>query len=74
MFWTYTDYRRAFSSDERSGYIGSELDLQAIWDYTEDVSFGLLAAWFYPGYYGAYDGQNIGGTPTDVVGTVKVSF
>jgi hypothetical protein len=73
MFWTYTNYVRSFSSDTRGGWIGSELDLQAIWDYTEDVSFGVLAAWFYPGS-DAYDSQNIGGVPTDIVGTVKVSF
>jgi hypothetical protein len=47
------------------------LDLNATWDYTEDVSFGLLGAWFLPGevYYDKLDA-----TATDIVGTMKVSF
>jgi len=52
-------------------YLGSEVDIEAIWDYTEDVSFGLLAAWFYPGshYYSGSDDA-----VTDIVGTVTLSF
>lgn len=68
LFWNADRYTAA----ERSGgWIGSEIDLQANWDYTEDVSFGLLAGWFVPGevYYGGNDS-----VATDVVGTVKVSF
>lgn len=54
-----------------SGFIGQELDMQYIWDYTEDVSFGLLTGWFFPGnsVYKAADKA-----ATDIVGTVKVSF
>lgn len=54
-----------------SGYIGTEFDLQAIWDYTEDVSFGLLGGWFWPGHCYQEDEGNVA---TDIVGTVKVSF
>jgi len=60
------------SEVRRGGFIGNEVDLQAIWDYTEDVSFGLLAGWFMPNgdvYYGGNDT-----IASDVVGTVKVSF
>ncbi len=52
-------------------YLGSEIDLEFTWDYTEDVSFGLLAAWFFPG--GHYFDQS-DDIATDVVGSVKLSF
>lgn len=51
--------------------IGDELDLLFTYDYTEDVSFGLLAGWFFPGKIFPA-GQN--DTATDVVGTMKVAF
>jgi len=56
---------------KRKTFLGTELDLGVTWDYTEDVSFGLLAAWFFPGafYYDQSDS-----TATDLVGTVKLSF
>ncbi|MFH1791202.1 MAG: alginate export family protein [Candidatus Omnitrophota bacterium] len=52
-------------------YLGSEIDVQAAWDYTEDVQFGLLCAWYFPGahYYDQSDD-----VATDIVGTVKLSF
>ncbi len=52
-------------------YLGAEIDLEFTWDYTEDVSFGLLTAWFIPGghYYDQSDD-----IATDVVGAVKLSF
>ena len=51
--------------------IGDEIDLLLTYDYTEDVSFGLLAAWFFPGdmFPGGQDD-----TATDVVGSMKVVF
>ncbi|NQT32058.1 MAG: alginate export family protein [Candidatus Omnitrophica bacterium] len=51
--------------------IGSEVDLQVTWDYTEDVSFGLLSAWFVPGDHFESPNDHVA---TDVVGTVKLSF
>ncbi|MCM8782005.1 MAG: alginate export family protein, partial [Candidatus Omnitrophica bacterium] len=59
------------NNSARNKDIGTELDLSLTYDYTEDVSFNLLAAWFFPGKYW------IGGqddTATDIVGTVKVAF
>ncbi len=55
----------------RDDEIGYEFDVQATYDYTEDVSFGLLAGWFIPGdfYVSPFDE-----TATDVVGSVKVTF
>jgi len=55
----------------RPKYLGAEFDLGVTWDYTEDVAFGLLAAWFWPGVF-YYDQSD--STATDVVGTVKLSF
>ena len=59
------------TSSTRSKNIGWEVDLQATYDYTEDVSFGLLAGWFVPGnFYPSPDDA----TATDVVSSVKVTF
>jgi hypothetical protein len=59
------------SAENRGKTIGNELDLSLNYVYTEDVSFGLLAAWFFPGSYwvGGMDD-----TAADIVGTVKVAF
>ena len=77
LFWTMVPYQ-TFSAvrnrdGDSSGMIGQEVDLQAIWDYTEDVSFGVLYALFMPNsdVYGAQGNNN---TAQDLVGTVKVSF
>ncbi|MDD5634702.1 MAG: alginate export family protein [Candidatus Omnitrophica bacterium] len=51
--------------------IGDELDFNLTWDYTEDVSFGLLAGWFFPGNHWANGNSDVA---ADVVGTVKLSF
>ena len=42
---------------ESGGFIGQEVDINVNWDYTEDVSFNVLAGWFIPGtvYYGGGD-------------------
>ncbi len=59
------------SSSTRNKDIGWEIDLQATYDYTEDVSFGLLAGWFVPGnFYQSPDDA----TAVDLVSSVKVSF
>ena len=59
------------SSSTRNKEIGWEIDLQATYDYTEDVSFGLLAGWFVPGnFYLSPDDA----TAVDLVSSVKVSF
>lgn len=69
LFWSQEKYLETVGKTK--GFIGQEIDLQANWDYTEDVSFGLLAGWFFPGevYYAGFDD-----IATDVVGSVKVSF
>lgn len=79
MFMTCNDYfvprveaNSPNGGNYRGGYIGTEFDGQAIWDYTEDVSFGVLYAFFVPGGDVYYGGNN--DVATDFVGTVKVSF
>lgn len=61
--------------------IGTELDLMTTYDYTEDVTFSLLTAWFFPGK--VYDNENPANngvadlnpeTATEVIGSCKVSF
>lgn len=69
LFWNQHKY--VGNQDKSGGFVGQEIDLNAIWDYTEDVSFGILAAWFVPGEV-YYDGLNE--VATDIVGSVKVSF
>ncbi|MDD5136376.1 MAG: alginate export family protein [Candidatus Omnitrophica bacterium] len=79
LFWNDKAYidtppltgRFAQGYDKTKGFVGQELDLSANWDYTEDVSFNLLAGWFIPGEV-YYDGKDA--TATDLVGSVKVSF
>ena len=81
LFWNLTPYEgdTSVNNDNKpQGFIGQEIDLQANWDYTEDVSFGILAGWFIPGeVYNATSNDSVGNkaaTATDLVGTVKVSF
>lgn len=69
LFWN--QHRFQATEKDSNGWIGSELDLNANWDYTEDVSFGLLAGWFFPGPVYFNDRDQVA---TDIVGTVKVSF
>ncbi|MBI4352286.1 MAG: alginate export family protein, partial [Candidatus Omnitrophica bacterium] len=59
------------NSGSRDDQIGWEIDLQAIYDYTEDVSFGTVVAWFVPGDF--YRSPN-DATAVDVVSSVKVTF
>lgn len=68
----------AFSTVTNSGVnentdkdIGDEVDLVFTWDYTEDVSFGLLTGWFFPGSHFSSGQDDLA---TDVVGTVSLSF
>jgi hypothetical protein len=77
MFWNQYAYRASMAKS--GGYIGTEMDCGATWDYTEDVSFNLVMGYFMPGEVytvrdertNANSGNN---TATDVVASVKVSF
>ena len=90
LFWTGQQYlmtpptqqaggANGMNADKTGGFIGQEIDLSANWDYTEDVSFNLLAGWFIPGQVynvngGVTGSDDVAGTATDLVGSVKVSF
>jgi len=71
-FWFNEKLNAAnLSALKSNSEIGDELDLLLTYDYTEDVSFGLLTGWFFPGK--AFPvGQD--DTATDVVGSMKVVF
>jgi hypothetical protein len=66
-FWFDEEPRTSLSDDN----IGDEIDLTLTYDYTEDVTFSLLAAWFLPGDYFPGDKDD---TAADVVGSMTVSF
>jgi len=76
LFWNLRPYLGDISTHDENksqGFVGQEIDLQANWDYTEDVSFGILAGWFVPGEVYDYR-DNKAAVASDLVGTVKVSF
>jgi len=66
-FWLDKSYSAAITDRN----IGDEVDVNLTWDYTEDVTFGLLAAWFIPGDHWT-NGQD--DVATDLVGSVALSF
>ena len=52
-------------------HVGNELDINLVYDYTEDVQLGLLAGMFFPGdAFDSKDTKNI----SEVIASVKVSF
>lgn len=58
------------SSVRTDEYVGTEFDVILSWDYTEDVTFGLLGAWFLPGDLYEDDDK----IATDVVASVTLGF
>jgi hypothetical protein len=71
MFWNQYSYDQRTMKD--LGYVGTEIDLGATWDYTEDVSFNVIGGWFVPGQV-YYNDQGTAATAVDMVASVKVSF
>lgn len=73
-FWTPENIHTTptdITTGSRDNEIGYEIDTQVTYDYTEDVSFGVLASWFVPGDF--YNTPN-DSTATDIVSSVKVTF
>ncbi|MEI8345225.1 MAG: alginate export family protein [Candidatus Omnitrophota bacterium] len=75
-FWSpESDYTHwwdhSASSPTLNDGIGQEFDFQVTYDYTEDVSFGLLTAWFFPGDKFTSPNDKVA---TDVVASTKVTF
>lgn len=82
-FWLAEDATAVWGGGNR--HVGNELDVELNYDYTEDVSFGLLGAWFWSGdhYIIPEHEQRLvsGGSnnkakscATELVGTCKVTF
>lgn len=52
-------------------FLGSELDLKVVYNYTEDVQFGLLCGMYFPGSALHEDNDH---TASEVIGSMKVLF
>ncbi len=55
----------------RSQHIGDEVNMRLTYDYTEDVTFGMLTAWFFPGQYFIAPETNVA---SEIVGSVALTF
>lgn len=59
-----------------NGTVGHEIDLNLTYDYTEDVQFGLMAGWFFPGNFfektNDADKGSVGAN--EMIASCKVSF
>lgn len=66
-----TDLTTRSYTMESDSDLGDEFDLKLTYDYTEDVQFGLLAAYFIPGTAFADVNNN---TAKEVIGSVSVVF
>ncbi|MDP3789074.1 MAG: alginate export family protein, partial [Candidatus Omnitrophota bacterium] len=83
-YWLDEDAIAVFGGGNR--HVGNELDVELNYDYTEDVSFGLLSAWFWSGDHyitpEQYSPNVVAGgsnsksknVASELVGTCKVSF
>jgi hypothetical protein len=70
-YYNYRYARRLAASATSKGKkdAGDELDLGLTYNYTEDVSFGLLGGMFWPGNDYVNDK-----TATEILGSMKVTF
>ena len=79
---TYYNFRtnrpeyNVLTQDNTSSDVGQEYDLSLSYDYTEDVSFGLLYAHFVPGKYwdDALLAEDFDDVARELLGSVKVTF
>lgn len=57
-------------------FVGQELDVNLMYDYTEDVQFGLLMGWFWPGsaLTKTPAGLDNRSTASEAIASCKVSF
>jgi len=60
----------------RSETAGDEVDVKAVYDYTEDVQLGVVGAWFFPGSYyeGAAPNARSSDLAWELLGDVSVKF
>ena len=83
-FYSLSAAQEVFSasgdSDDHKLFIGSEYDLTFNYNYSEDVTFGLLYALFIPGKYFEWGADDVAGldinlsNAQEVMGSVKVTF
>ena len=76
MFWLanpYTNQDGGQNSEYSDRWVGTELDMNVTWDYTEDVTFGLLTGFFFPGSHWSH-AASFDDVASDLVATVKLSF
>lgn len=70
----YDTAGNVFLADKKS--LGQEFDANLLYNYTEDVQFGLLTGWFWPGR--VYNKAGTGGkqrlTATEMIASVSVKF
>lgn len=66
-----TDVRGENVTMKHQKFAGSEIDLTATYDYTEDVQFNLLAGMFIPGAAFARSNRDVA---NEVIGSMKVTF
>lgn len=69
--FTGTDLTHRDYTLEANSNLGDEFDLKLTYDYTEDVQFGLLAAYFIPGTAFADVNNSVA---KEVIGSVNVVF
>jgi len=74
------------STENGNKAVGNEVDLQMTYEYTEDVTFGLMNAWFWSGDYYVYPehsamaensatgGQKAKEVASELVASCKVTF
>jgi hypothetical protein len=78
LFWLHSEFSKdqAQANANKNMFVGQEVDINVTWNYTEDVSFGLLSAWFMPGSAFSSDVQGTGkkAIATNMVGTMTLSF
>ena len=75
--WAWTG-----DADDQNQYIGSEYDVTFNYNYSEDVTFGVMYALFIPGKFFEEGASEVAGDPWDyslenaqeLVGSVKVVF
>ncbi|PIZ84563.1 MAG: hypothetical protein COX96_03190 [Candidatus Omnitrophica bacterium CG_4_10_14_0_2_um_filter_44_9] len=69
----YDGTGNSFKADKKS--LGQEFDANMLYNYTEDVQFGLLAGWFWPARtYSKTNGVDQRTTATEMIASCNVKF
>jgi hypothetical protein len=71
--WLWNDETLANGGGDLSKDLGTELDVNVMYNYTEDVTFGLSLAWLFPGDHYNGPGEETGTVDTDAVASQVIS-